>query len=262
MKRLVLFISIISFIAQGCSKADINVLIPEGPANIVVEGYVTPGYPAELTLTESNTLNDDLVLLAIWNAQVKIGTDTGTMIAQNILYNKSDRRIVVNYNCRDTVRQGSHSFFNLNITTKDGRSVQASTKIVSPVKIENVELNNDNIVVHHNLPTDTSKYFKLSFANYKDGYQDLTKNLLYDQNNSNSTSCVMPLSNYKNDADSIVVRLFHIQKEYYDYLNSVQNANSAFFDPLLNPESIKSNINGGIGIFTYYTLDKFSINLR
>lgn len=261
MKRLILLISIISFFGQGCNKADINVLIPEGARNIVVEGYVTPGYPAELTLTESNTLNDDLVLLAIWNAQVKISTDTGTMIAQNILYNKSDRHIVVNYSCRDTVRQGSHSFLNLNITTKDGRSVQASTKIVSAGKIEKVELNNENIVVHHNLSTDTSKYFKLSFTNYKEGSPYYTKNLLYDQNPSNSNSCVMPLSKYKNDVDSIVVRLFHIQKEYYDYLNSVENANSAFFDPLLNPESIKSNINGGIGIFTYYTLDRFSISL-
>jgi hypothetical protein len=260
MKQLSLLISIITFIAQGCSKADINVQIPEGPRNIVVEGYVTPGYPTELTLAESNTLNDDLVLLAVWNARVKISTDTGTMIAKNILYNKSDRHIVVNYGCRDTVRQGAHSFFNLNITTKDGRSVQASTKTVSSVKIEKVELNNDNIVVHHNLPTDTSKYFKLSIANYKEGNPVLTKSVLYDQNTSNSTSCVMPLYNYKN-ADSIVVTLFHIQKEYYDYLNSVENASSAFFDPLLNPETIKSNIIGGIGIFTYYTVDKFSISL-
>lgn len=89
----------------------------------------------------------------------------------------------------------------------------------------------------------------------------LTKSSLYDQNNSNATSCVMPLSNYKKDADSVVVTLFHIQKEYYDYLNSVENANSAFFDPLLNPEAIKSNITGGVGIFTYYTLDKFSARL-
>jgi hypothetical protein len=227
-----------------------------------VEGYITPGYPAELTLTESNTLNDDLVLLAIWNAGVKISTDTGTMIAQNILYNKSDRDIVVNYSCRDTVRQGSQSFFNLNITTKDGRSVQASTKIVSAVQIEKVELNDDDIVVRHNLPTDTSRYFKLSVASYKNGDPVLTKILLYDQHNNNSTSCLMPLPKYKTTADSIAVTLFHIQKEYYDYLNSVENANSAFFDPLLNPETIKSNINGGIGIFTYYTLDKFSISLR
>lgn len=261
MNRLILFISMISFITQGCSKTDIDVVIPEGPRKIVVEGYITPGYPAELTLAESNTLNDELVLLAVWNAQVKIGTDTGTMIAQNILYNKSDRHVVVNYGCRDTVRQGSHSFLNLNITTKDGKTVQASTKIVSSVKIGKVELNNDNIVVHHNLSTDTSKYFKLSIVNYKNGDQVLTKSVLYDQNNSNSTSCVIPLSNYKNKADYIEVTLFHIQKEYYDYLNSVENANSAFFDPLLNPESIKSNINGGLGIFTYYTLDKFSINL-
>ncbi len=261
MKRLPLLISMIACIVQGCSKADINVQIPEGPGNIVVEGYITPGYPAELTVTESNTLKDDLVLLAIWNAQATINTDTGTMVAQNILYNKSDRHVVVNYSCKDTVKQGSHSFFNLYITTKDGRTVQASTKVVSTVQIEKVELNDNNIVVHHNLSTDTSKYFKLSFANYKDGTPKLTKNLLYDQNNSTSTSCVMPLSKYKNEADSIVVTLYHIQKDYYNYLNSVENASSAFFDPLLNPESIQSNITGGIGIFTYYTLDKFSIGL-
>jgi hypothetical protein len=251
----------ISFVVQGCTKGDIDVEIPEGSRNIVVEGYVTPGYPAELTLAESNTLNDDLVLLAIWNAQVKINTDTGTMIARNILYNKSDRHIVVNYSCRDTVKQGAHSFLNLNITTKDGRTVQASTKIVSAVKIEKVELNNDNIVVQHNLPTDASKYFKLSITGYKEGDPVLTKSVLYDQNNSSSTSCVMPLSKYKNDTDSLVVTLFHIQQEYYDYLNSVEHASSAFFDPILNPETIKSNIHGGIGIFTYYTLDKFPISL-
>ena len=72
----------------------------------------------------------------------------------------------------------------------------------------------------------------------------------------------MPFSTYKREADSIVVTLFHIQKEYYDYLNSVENAYSAFTDPLLNPEAIKSNINGGFGIFTYYTVDKVSVKLR
>ena len=177
-------------------------------------------------------------------------------------YNKRDRQILVNYKCSDTIQQGAHSFFNLNNTTKNGRTVQASTKTVSVVHIEKVDLNEDNIVVHHNLPNDTSKYFKLSFANYKDGEPAVTKNLLYDQNNSNSTSLVMRLANYKNDADSVVVTLFDIQKEYYDYLNSVENASSAFLDPLLNPESIKSNITGGIGIFTYYTVDRVGIRLR
>lgn len=253
---------IITFIMQGCFKSDVEVQIPESPRNIVVEGYITPGYPAELMLTESNMLKDDLVLLAIWNAQVKIGTDTGIMAAKNILYRKTDRRIMVNYGCQDTIRAGSHSYFNLNIITKDGRTVHASTKIVSPVQIKKVDLNEDNIVVHHDLTNDTSKYFKLYIANYKQGKPDLSRSLLYDQSQTSNTSCVMPLSNYKREADSIVVTLFHIQKEYYDYLNSVDNANSAFTDPLLNPEAIRSNIKGGIGIFTYYTVDKASVKLR
>jgi hypothetical protein len=246
----------------GCSKSDIDVQIPENARSVVVEGYLTPDYPAELTLTESNSLKDDLVLLAIWNAQVKISTDTGTWIARNILYRKSDRRIVVNYGCPDTIKAGSHSFFNLNIVLKDGRSVQASTKIIGPVEIKKVELNDDHIVVHHDLMNDPSKYFKLFVANYKNGKTDLTKSLLYDQSQSSNASCVMPLANYKVGADSVVVRLFHIQKEYYEYLNSVDNAYSAFIDPLLNPEAIQSNVKGGIGIFTYYTLDKVSVKLR
>lgn len=262
MKRLVTILTIMSFLVQSCFKSDVTVQIPESPRDVVVEGYITPGYPAEITLTESNTLKDDLVLLAIWNAQVKIGTDTGDMTARNILYKKNDRRIVVNYGCPDTVREGAHSYFDLNIVTRDGKLVRASTGTVGPVRIKNVELNDDNIVVYHDLPNDVPNYFKLSVANYKYGKVDVAKSLLYDQSQGSKVSCVMPLSNYKEEADSIVLSLFHIQKAYYDYLTSVENAKSAFSDPLLNPEAIKSNINGGIGIFTYYTVDKASIKLK
>ncbi|WP_315823454.1 DUF4249 family protein [Paraflavitalea speifideaquila] len=257
MKHLLLLLPIFTFLMPGCHKSDIDVQIPENPRSVVVEGYLTPDYPAELTLTESNSLKDDLVILAIWNAQVKINTDTGTMVARNILYKKTDRRIVVNYGCPDTLKAGAHSFFNLTVVLKDGRTVQASTKIISPVEIKKVELNDDNIVVRHDLVNDASKYFKLAVANYKQGKVSLTKSLLYDQSQSSNATCVMPLANYKVDADSVVVRLFHLQKEYYDYLNSVDNAYSAFIDPLLNPEDIKSNVNGGIGILPIIRLTKF-----
>lgn len=262
MKRHTILIPVIALLLGGCFKSDLTVNIPEGRVNMVVEGYITPGYPAEIMLTESNTLQDDLVLLAVWNAQVKMGTDTGTLVARNILYKKTDRRIMVNYGCPDTVRAGGHSFFHLNIVTKDGRTVQASTKVVSQVHIQRVELNDDHIVVHHDGASDASRYYRLLVASYKQGKPAITKSLLYDQPAARQGTCVMPLSNYKAGADSLVLSLFRIQKEYYDYLHSVENANSAFSDPLLNPETIQSNITGGIGIFTYYTFDKTSVKLR
>lgn len=251
-----------SLLLQGCLKSDLVADIPASPSSLVVEGYVTPGYPAEIMLTESNTLQDDLVLLAVWNAKVSIGTDTGAMTAQNILYRKTDRRIMVNYGCADTVRVGAHSFFNLSVTTKDGRTVQASTKIVGPVHIKKVELHDEQIIAQHDLLVSAPRYVRLHVATYKQGKVVVSKSMMYEHREASNTSCTMPLSNYKTGADSVVVSLFHIQKEYYDYLTSVDNANSAFSDPLLNPEGIRSNVQGGIGIFTYYTVDRSTIKLR
>jgi hypothetical protein len=42
-------------------------------------------------------------------------------------------------------------------------------------------------------------------------------------------------------------------------MQSVNHATSAYYDPFTIPEGIKSNIVGGIGIFTFYTIDKKTI---
>ncbi|WP_276482689.1 DUF4249 domain-containing protein [Paraflavitalea pollutisoli] len=256
MKQTLCLLGLIAGVMTGCAKLDVEVQIPEGPSRLVVEGLLTPGYPAEVMLTESNTLQDELVLLAVWNARVSMDTDTGTIATRNILYKKTDRRIMINYGSVDTMREGAHSYFKLNITTKDGRTLRAATKVVSPVRIKSVELNKENIVTHHDLLGNEPRYLRMYAATYKQGKVAMSKSMLYQQGPGTGTSCVMPLSNYQSGTDSITVTLFHIQKEYYDYLTSVENANSAFSDPLLNPEEIISNITGGLGIFTYYTMDK------
>ncbi len=50
--------------------------------------------------------------------------------------------------------------------------------------------------------------------------------------------------------DSIEVKMFHIRKEYYDYLRTVGAAVNSLGNPFGQPATIASNVTGGLGIFT------------
>jgi hypothetical protein len=63
----------------------------------------------------------------------------------------------------------------------------------------------------------------------------------------------------KEYADSIQITLFHLQKDFYDYNQSVNNASNAYYDPFVTPERVRSNVHGGIGIFTFFTKDTKTI---
>jgi hypothetical protein len=263
MKNALLFIRVLlcAAVLHGCiSKNDIEVEIPLQQKDIIVECYLTPGYPAELTLIESSTLEGELRLQTLGNAKAYIATDSALIQLQDVTYRNANRQIFVNYSCKDTIKN-DHSFFNLDITTNQGIKLLASTSIISPVQMQNISLTDDRITVHHNINNGNELYFKLVASTYKRGQYQETKFELFHQRNSLTDPCTLLWKDLKAKADSIVVTLFNIQKDYYDYLLSARYAKSAYRDPFLTPEGIKSNIKGGIGIFTYYTFDKRSISL-
>lgn len=69
--------------------------------------------------------------------------------------------------------------------------------------------------------------------------------------------------NYMMNSDSvrIVVRLYHIEKSYYLYHRSIDNYKGGD-NPFTEPTPIYSNITGGLGIFTSYTVDSAVIRIK
>jgi hypothetical protein len=53
-----------------------------------------------------------------------------------------------------------------------------------------------------------------------------------------------------NKGDSIIVRVFALNRDYYLFLNSVELAKQVNGNPFVQPAQVVSNINGGFGIFT------------
>jgi len=50
--------------------------------------------------------------------------------------------------------------------------------------------------------------------------------------------------------DTVGIRIYSLHKEHYEYLESLSNARRSNGNPFTQPGSIKSNIRGGLGIFT------------
>jgi hypothetical protein len=50
--------------------------------------------------------------------------------------------------------------------------------------------------------------------------------------------------------DTVIATVYHLNKGYYDFIQSSDNAEDANQSPLEQPSAIISNIKGGIGIFT------------
>ena len=61
--------------------------------------------------------------------------------------------------------------------------------------------------------------------------------------------------NYK-VGDVLVCRLYNISKEYYDFLETMDDASSAASNPIARPARIISNVTGGFGIFTAVTYEE------
>jgi hypothetical protein len=61
--------------------------------------------------------------------------------------------------------------------------------------------------------------------------------------------------------DKVYIRLFHLEKAYYDYLTSVSDAQGSNGNPFAQPATIKSTVTGGKGVFTVLRYDFDSLQV-
>ena len=73
--------------------------------------------------------------------------------------------------------------------------------------------------------------------------------LLQDNARSGTTFPITSGYDYK-AGDSAIVRLYNIEKTYFDFLESARDAERSNGNPFAQPASLKSNVKGGKGIFT------------
>ncbi|MFO7370275.1 MAG: DUF4249 family protein [Bacteroidales bacterium] len=236
----------------------IDVEVPVQLPAIVIEGYLSPGFPIQIAVARNNLMDDELILQPIWNATAYLTDRHDTLFLANIFSMNSSRKFVFNYIHNSTTQffQGNHLY--LSVFTRQGDTLYAETARTATVHINSIALADDNLNMGVTADGPFTGYARVDITAYNaDTVSSVqSKFMKMPESPDNLQIPVLPGMSM---ADSLLVKFFHITETYYNYGVSVHNARSAYGDPFLTPEAIRSNITNGIGIFTYYTFDSETV---
>ncbi len=257
VKRFSIGLSILLSLLTGvqCTpEKEVDLALPDYPNIPVIECYLEPGKPYRLIAYYSVDYFDSPELIDVKNAQFQI-LHAGQTI--DLVYDTQPRTGEFkryNYRANDliTVPHDKSPFLLKAII--DGKTYYAQTIIPEKINIESmvIECNDElrcRITTRYTDPIHEKNYYRyLSIADSIDGEikQDFAFN---DEWIENGKGGINGRLNF-NKGQTGIIKLIHITKDYYDFLNTVQAAQSANGNPFAQPATVKSNIPGLIGIFT------------
>lgn len=243
----------------ACTEV-VEIDIPEHESLLVVEGYVEPDKFFICSVFETvsyfsdpgiPTLDDVVVVLS--SADYFTDTLEWVNVYEDIGYYQGHYIIPRDYN----------TLWRLEVThPSTNRFAWGETYMSPPQQIDSVGL-------FYSTPT-TAKlqvYFH-DTAGRKDYYQYWAG---YDVNQSpmedfhfrdqyfDGTQYVIPTTFEYKSGDFVYLRLLHVSSEFYDFLNTVEQANSIGWDTVQEPLNVKGNIHGGLGIFTGFDAPAFPV---
>ncbi len=268
-KYFLLAIVVSTFLGMGCNlEKEIDIELPEYQSKLVVECYLEPGQPYALLLsrtsgyfdpyqTDPNAFIDELLEDSA-AVSIKAGNQEISLTNQ-LTFNPFTGKLF-NYVASSQVPLDTNITFVLNIETKNGELLTASTKILPVVPI-------DSVVVEFDEPDTLGRvltYFTDPDRNVTNYFRRMTNvhsldsipkwDFPFDDRAVEGEGLMLFGTPYEYAiGDTVFTTLFHLDKDFYNFFSSVLIAEQSNGTPFSQPSIIKSNIQsetGAIGIFT------------
>ncbi|MDF2455008.1 MAG: hypothetical protein K0R51_1001 [Cytophagaceae bacterium] len=259
VRYLLLFVS--SMLLLQCNfEKEVTIELPAYTNTPYLECYLEPGKPYRLLLYKSLGYFEGLIPTPIRDANITI-THRGVTIPlpYDSIPRDGDLRFY-NYRSNDTSKVPTHydEAFDLSVMI-NGVTYHSSSTIKKIVTIDSLYKNCNNearcqLAVRFKDQMNTVDFYRyLVFSDSLGG--DIKQDFILNDELFDTEEVGIAGGYNFNDGQTTVVRLFHMTKEHYDFLVSVNNSQNANGNPFAQPASIKSNIPGIIGIFTGLTYD-------
>ncbi|MBI5915013.1 MAG: DUF4249 domain-containing protein [Bacteroidetes bacterium] len=264
-----------TFALQSCGhlEKEINLDLPEYQPQYVVECYLEPGQPFSLLLSKSapyfETFPSDLLgyvdKILVDSAEVTITHNGQDFVLANGLFLNPLTSKLYNYSNAELVPEDFGNDFSLKITTPDGKSITATTRLLPVVPIDSIVVEFDEekdtlarcLTYISDDPNTVDFYRRMIHQNSLDSipHQDFTTNDDY----VDDKKIVFGTGYDFTEGDTIYNTIFHIDRAYFDFWESTFNAIISNGNPFGQPSSIISNLGGdagAIGIFTGLSYDR------
>ncbi len=258
------YLFILAMFYTSCMK-DVTINLPEYESKLVVESYLDSNVPFYIvSVTESvsfftpSTFPVSQVLPVVNHAIVTITkgskTDTLAFIDSLQVYVKA---------LQTPLSDTDFEPYQLRVVdTSTNRIATATTQFLTKVPIDTVlYLLNDSLeaamLLYFYDPKPDVNYYKVWFANAANPFERDSLRTWEFSDKALGDDRVSAGMGYRFRVDdTLIVRLYHINEEYFRFLDTVDDADDAVSSPFSRPSRIESNIQGGTGIFVALTYDQ------
>lgn len=266
-------------LTSACNlEKEIDLDLPLYDGQLVVECYLEPGKPFTLLLSRSagffepfSTETDQFFNeILVDDAQVSIEHAGQTYALQEGIFFDFETKKIFNYSNPTFVPQSYNEDFQLHITTADGKTVTAKTRILPVVPIDSTVVKWDDsdtlalvLTFLTDDPGETNYYRRMLHESSLDStaFQDFAVSDRVVENGRLFFGTGYQFT----DGDTLFHTVYHIDRAYYEFLESVRNAAIAGSSPFGTPGKLISNLEGdagAIGIFTGLSYDREMMVLK
>jgi hypothetical protein len=289
---LIIVSIILSTIFYSCDslERDIDLNLPEPERILTVECYLIAGEPYRVLLTETKGFFENLDACPLVKGATVIIKHNGVSdtlreafyFSDNcpsdslfgfIPYFNADFTRFYNYGSNTICTADYDNDFELEVIDPQGnRHAIARTRFLRPVPISNMALNFKDtmaslivsapddintvdfyrLMLHKGSLTDSAGFFNVC----KDPVFDLS---IDDSRFFNNGVIAFGTGYDFNIGDTLISSIYHIEKEYHDFLETIADAESANFSPFAQPSRVLTNIQGGQGIFTTLSFSRDTV---
>ena len=252
----------------ACGGLEKEIVVPQPPYDrqLVVECYLEAGKPFRLALSESVEYLASPELPAITDATVQLSyDDQREKIPFKPVVDTANRK-VYNYALDSPLPGNLDQAYTLEITDPKGRRVTGTTRFPSPVRIKELswefgDRDRAYLIVRFDDPPDTEDYYRFVVTRDSLG-GSVEENFTFDDRFATNNEITLGTNYDYKDGDPIIVTLFHIDKAYFDFIQSTNDAANANGNPFGQPSQIKSTVSGGIGVFTALAYDRRTVVVK
>ena len=243
------------FVLASCGmEQEVEVKLPYHEPQLVVECYLEPGKSLRAVVLESASYFNEPELPLVPDAEVFITHRGRTLkLPFSPVQNKATGKYYT-HRLGEKLNLQPGDVVTLEVKDGRGRHVTGTTTILGQVPIEAVEWKFNEKDKAYLLTTyqddpDAQNFYR--YMVHRDSLTNTTQRDFISSDRLTNGQRVSYGSGYDYEAgDTLVVSLYHIEEQYYDFLGSVTDARNANGNPFAQPSRIVSSVKGGIGIFT------------
>lgn len=256
------------FSAMGCQmQQDIDVELPPHQQELVVECYLEPGEPYRALVTHTTSFYEETTVAVVDTAEVLIYAADEDRKLRPINSIDTSYNKIFNYWHPNNVVYEEGKEYQISISVKGEVKATGKTRFLPKANILKFEQKADSdsmasVFVHIDDNPEEENYYRLMMrgTNPQAGYT--YDGVWTDEEAVNGTLVAYTPYLFVRGWSNVVVNLYHIDKDYYEFLKSIRQARDANYNPFMQPASIQSTLEGATGAFAAISLTSDTISIK